>query len=50
LVESRRQHFQDLAQRQLEAVDNNMLSQKDRRSNMDMFTERKSQVSFGRGK
>jgi len=50
LVQSRRKHFEDLAQRQLEAVDNNMLSQKDRRSNMDMFTERKSQVSFGRGK
>jgi hypothetical protein len=50
LVDSRRKHFEDLAKQQLEAVDNNMYSQKDRRSNMDMFTERKSQVSFGRGK
>ena len=50
LVESRRKYFQDLAQRQLEAVDNNMLSQKDKRSNMDMFAEKKSQISFGRGK
>jgi hypothetical protein len=39
-----------LARRQLEAVDNNMLSQKDRRSNMDMFAERKSTTTFGRGK
>jgi hypothetical protein len=50
LVNSRREYFQDLAQKQLEAVDNNMLSQKDRRSNMDMFAEKKSQTSFGRGK
>jgi len=27
-----------------------MLSQKDKRSNMDMFAEKKSQISFGRGK
>jgi hypothetical protein len=50
LVQSRREHFENLAKQQLEAVDNNMLSQKDRRSNMDMFSEKKSQVSFGRGK
>jgi len=50
LVQSRREHFENLAEQQLKAVDNNMFSQKDRRSNMDMFTEKKSQVSFGRGK
>jgi len=50
LVQSRREHFENLAKQQLDAVDNNMFSQKDRRSNMDMFTDKKSQVSFGRGK
>jgi hypothetical protein len=33
----------------MEAVDNNFMRQKDDRSNMAIFNERKSGVSFGRG-
>jgi hypothetical protein len=34
----------------MEAVDNNFMSQKDNRSNMAIFNDRKSNISFGKGK
>jgi hypothetical protein len=37
------------ANSQMEAVDNSFMRQKDDRTNMDLFAERKTEVSFGRG-
>lgn len=49
MVESRREFFDEMNRRNMESVDNNYLREKSGKSNMDMFTDRKSTVSFGRG-
>lgn len=48
LVEQRNSHYQLQADHQIEAVDNNLMRQNDPR--MPLFNERKTEVSFGKGK
>ena len=48
LVEQRNLHYQLQADNQIEAVDNNLMRQNDPR--MPLFNERKTEVSFGKGK
>jgi hypothetical protein len=48
LVEQRNSHYQKQADNQIEAVDNNLMRQNDPR--MPLFNERKTEVSFGKGK
>jgi hypothetical protein len=50
LMKQRDEYYRKQAQAQTDAVDNSFLRQKDDRTNMTLFTERKSEVSFGRGK
>ena len=47
-VEQRNGYYQKQAEGQIEAVDNNLMRQNDPR--MPLFNERKTEVSFGRGK
>jgi len=47
-VEQRNAHYQRQTDNQIEAVDNNLMRQNDPR--MPLFNERKTEVSFGRGK
>jgi len=47
-VEQRNAHYQKQADNQIEAVDNNLMRQNDPR--MPLFNERKTEVSFGKGK
>jgi hypothetical protein len=49
LVKQRRDYYQKLTNSQIDAVDNNFMRQKDNRSNMTLFADRKSEVTFGRG-
>jgi hypothetical protein len=46
-TEQRDAHFRQMAQSQMESVDNSFMRSNDPR--MPLFTERKSQVSFGNG-
>jgi hypothetical protein len=48
LVAQRNAHYQKQADNQIEAVDNNLMRQNDPR--MPLFNERKTEVSFGKGK
>ena len=48
LMKQRDEYYQRQAQAQVEALDNSFLRQEDKR--MPLFAERKSQVSFGKGK
>jgi len=48
LVEQRNAYYQKQADNQIEAVDNNLMRQNDPR--MPLFNERKTEVSFGKGK
>jgi hypothetical protein len=47
-VEQRNAHYQRQTDNQIEAVDNNLMRQNDPR--MPLFNERKTEVSFGKGK
>jgi hypothetical protein len=47
-VEQRNDHYQNQTDSQIEAVDNNLMRQNDPR--MPLFNERKTEVSFGKGK
>ncbi len=47
-VQQRNQYYQDQSNAQAQAVDNNLMRENDPR--MPLFNERKSTVSFGRGK
>jgi hypothetical protein len=49
MVAQRNAYYKQQADSQTEAIDNNFMRQKDDRSNMSLFSERKSNVSFGRG-
>jgi hypothetical protein len=46
-VEQRNKHYSQQANAQMDAVDNNLMSQSDPR--MPLFNEKKSTVSFGKG-
>lgn len=47
-VEQRNEYYQNQTDSQIEAVDNNLMRQNDPR--MPLFNERKTEVSFGKGK
>ena len=47
-VEQRNGYYQKQAEGQIEAVDNNLMRQNDPR--MPLFNERKTEVTFGKGK
>ena len=49
MLAQRNAYYKQQADSQTEAIDNNFMRQKDDRSNMSLFSERKSNVSFGRG-
>jgi len=49
VVAQRRAYYENLAKSQIEAVDNSFMRTQDSRSNMKLFAERKSEVTFGRG-
>lgn len=50
MVDQRNAYYAQQAINQSAAVDNNFMRERDRRSNMDLFAERKTDVSFGSGK
>jgi len=50
MADQRREYYAAQATSQMEAVDNSFMRQKDNKSNMDLFADRKTEVSFGRGK
>ena len=50
MVDQRNSHYRDAANRQMESVDNSFMREKDGRSNMSLFNDKKSSVSFGKGK
>lgn len=49
MVMQRREYYANMNQAQMEGVDNSFLREKDGRSNMALFSDKKSTVSFGRG-
>jgi hypothetical protein len=49
MVQQRREYYEAMNKSQMESVDNNFMREKDGRANMQMFSDKKSQVSFGRG-
>lgn len=49
LVDQRRKYYQKITDSQIDAVDNNFLRAKDSRSNMSLFSDKKTEVKFGRG-
>ena len=49
-VDQRTEYFSKQATAQMEAVNNNFMKERDARSNLDLFADRKTEVSFGKGK
>jgi hypothetical protein len=49
MVQQRSEYYENMNKAQMEGVDNNFMREKDGRSNMQMFSDKKSTVSFGRG-
>ena len=50
MADQRTAYYAKQATVQMEAVNNNFMKERDSRSNMDLFAERKTEVSFGKGK
>ena len=48
-MEQRAQHYDTVNRSQMESVDNNFLRDRDSRSNMALFADKKSKVTFGSG-
>ena len=48
LAEARKEHFRNMAQTQMESVDNNYLKESDPRMPTKQVFERKSRTTFGR--
>ena len=48
-MEQRAKHFEDKNKMQMDSVDNNFLRERDARSNMALFADKKSNVTFGSG-
>ena len=48
-MEQRAKHFDNLNKSQMESVDNNFLRERDARSNMALFADKKTNVPFGSG-
>lgn len=50
MVKQRSDYYRQQTQSQMESVDNSYMREKDGRSNMSLFNDKKSSVSFGKGK
>ena len=50
MADQRDNYYRQQAQNQMESVDNSFMREKDGRSNMSLFNDKKSSVSFGKGK
>jgi hypothetical protein len=50
MVEQRDEYYRKQTQNQMESVDNSYMRERDGRSNMSLFNDKKSSVSFGKGK
>lgn len=50
MADQRDAYYRQQAQNQMESVDNSFMREKDGRSNMSLFNDKKSSVSFGKGK
>jgi len=48
-MDQRAKHFENLNKSQMDSVDNNFLRERDSRSNMALFADKKSNVTFGSG-
>jgi hypothetical protein len=48
-MEQRAKHFDNLNKSQMDSVDNNFLRERDSRSNMALFADKKTNVTFGSG-
>ena len=48
-MDQRAQHYDNLNKSQMDSVDNNFLRERDSRSNMALFADKKSKVTFGSG-
>ena len=48
-MDQRAKHFENLNKSQMDSVDNNFLRERDSRSNMALFADKKSKVTFGSG-
>jgi len=48
-MDQRAKHFDNLNRSQMDSVDNNFLRERDSRSNMALFADKKSKVTFGSG-
>lgn len=49
-VQQRDEYYRQQSQNQMESVDNSFMREKDGRSNMSLFNDKKSSTSFGKGK
>mgnify|MGYP003351024812 CR=1 FL=1 len=49
-VNQRRKYYSDMNKAQMEGVDNSFMRERDGRSNMEIFSDKKSTTSFGRGR
>jgi hypothetical protein len=50
MADQRDAYYRQQSQNQMESVDNSFMREKDGRSNMSLFNDKKSSVSFGKGK
>jgi len=50
VMQQRDEYYRQQAQNQMESVDNSFMREKDGRSNMALFNDKKSSTSFGKGK
>jgi hypothetical protein len=50
MADQRDAYYRQQSQNQMESVDNSFMREKDSRSNMSLFNDKKSSVSFGKGK
>ena len=49
-VNARRKYYENMNKAQMEGVDNSFMRERDGRSNMEIFSDKKSTTSFGRGR
>lgn len=50
MADQRDAYYRQQSQNQMESVDNSFMRERDGRSNMSLFNDKKSSVSFGKGK
>ena len=49
-VNARRKYYENMNKAQMEGVDNSFMRERDGRSNMEVFSDKKSTTTFGRGR